>query len=160
MSISPWALRNILDNHQRFTKAGLKVFLRIQSTADTDQDAKFQTFGYIWAPTGSQQTGFDDVLIQPPPDVMAVSQRTIGLSANKLRFGAHKFVISHTFIMARMVIRQITDPAGVFTDSQVIGLVHNSRIYSIDTWEPNYAGGGIISWDVVGNALEQTAPST
>ena len=155
MSISPWALRRILDTTLKVTKPGLPTFLRIQNIDDSQKD--YTKFGFIWTPTqpdDQADTGFTDLQIAPPPDVSPVSMHNIGILGTRLQFGAHKFMISHTFVINQMNLNSLTDPYQVWRAKNIIGIVYNQRIFSLESIVPITAGADIISWDIVGNMIE------
>lgn len=156
---SAWALRHILDANLKFTKAGLKTFLRVENANDDDKE--YPKFGFQRnVDPATTSSGFTDVEITPWPAVEAMSLHNIGLNAGKLDFGSHSFLISHTFVLKRMKQLGITEPQEVFVGPSVIGLFYNGRLYSIVSYVPETAGGGIVSWTVLGNAMEVAAPTT
>lgn len=152
MAFSPWAMRNLLDNHQRATHPGLTVYLRVENAVDDEEE--FVTYGFQVAVTGSELAGTSDIEIEPPPDVQALSQRDIGLLGANLKFGAHSFLISHTWVLKRMEELALTDPRQVFRAANVVGIVYQERLYSIEELKPEDVHNETISWMVLGNALE------
>jgi len=165
---SAWSLRNLLDTNLRVTEPGLSVYLRVANDTvdDTDPNDEFASYGFQICVTGASLTGamipgYGDYLIDPPASVHPLSYRDIGLLGGKLFFGAHSFLISHTWVQSRMALLGLTDPYEVFRAKSVTGLIYNQRLFSIESVTSNDSYGEIISWNVLGNMLEdisQTAP--
>lgn len=149
---SPWMIRRIQDCHLSFTKPGLKVYMRLKNVVDNDMD--YVRLGFQWAPTGTQVVGYTDIQISPPPDVYAVSSRTIGVSGGRLQFGAHHFVISHTWVMQQMAQRGLSDARAVFREAAVVGLVYDKRLFDITELLPDSMSDQTIRWDITGNMIE------
>jgi len=159
MGFSGWALRNLLDGHQRLTQQGLQVFIRTMNN-DVDDDGvgeagEFVTYGFQLTVTGGVgESGVTDTLINPPPDVQAMTLHNIGMAGGQLRFGAHSFLISHTWVLERMNQLGLTDPYEVFNGEAVVGLMYNTRLFSIESLVANTGAGEIISWLVLANMFE------
>lgn len=144
-------IRFLLDSHQSFVRqSNGPVALRIRNVDTTGQ--AFQELGFQLAPSG--QSGFSDIPINPPPQVTEATSRDIGLAGGKLMFGARKFVISHSFVLAQMKELLLTDPYQVFRRTAVIGIFYDGRLFSIEQLLHEDAGGEIINWIVAGNAQE------
>lgn len=150
---SPWAIRRVQDCHLSFSKPGLKVYLRVKNAEDSSMD--YVRLGFQWSPTGAQATGYTDILIQPPPDVVAVSANMIGVSGGRLTLGANHFIISHTFVLNRMATMGYTDARQVFRDKSVIGFVYDRRIFAIEDLLPDSISDQHIRWDVTANMVEE-----
>jgi hypothetical protein len=150
-------LEMVLDGQLRYTRGGLQCFLRAQNF---QAQGDWQEVGVSFSPTGTAlaQTGFTDILIDPPPAVTAISSRDIGLSGGRLQFGARKFFISNTFVSNMMDKYQITDPYDVFRNwdakTPVIGIVYDNRMFSIVDPVPREIAGERISWTVTANYNE------
>lgn len=114
--------------------------------------------GFVPSVTGVQ-SGFEDILISPPPDVKEISLHNIGLNSAKLRFGARAFLISHTWVLSRMQDAGYSDPMQVFNDPSVVGLYYDSRLFSIESITHEDFGGQPVTWSVVANASEAISPS-
>lgn len=148
--ISPWLLRQAQDAQLKFTEPGMDVYLRIKN--DTESGEEYLEYGFQLSATGlADQPGFRDIKIVPPASVVPVSLRDIGLNQSSLSFGAHRFRISHTFVMSQMMQKGYSDPYEVFTNAEVIGLYFNQRLFSIDSLLPDTVGNEILAWDIVGN---------
>lgn len=156
--ISAWSLRNVLDHHLKFVNAGLKVYLRKQNVVDSNE--QYAKMGFLRTGQSPSTSGFTDTEIDPQPDAQAMSFHDIGVNGGRLNFGAHKFLISHTFVLAQMALISTSDPYQVFRADNVMGIYYNNRLFSIDSITPVVAGGEIISWDLVGNAVETESPAT
>lgn len=150
--------RFLLDQQQRFTRAGLPVFLRIKNFDDAGEE--YVKLGFQYSPTGGQQTGFDDVPITPPPEVREVSLHNIGLNQTRLRFGAKYFVISHSFVLIQMNKMQVTDPYKVWDNPRLVGLLYQNQLFEIVSPTHEDVAGEIVSWTLLCNAQERTVVST
>ena len=162
MGFSPWAIRNLLNNHQRVTQQGLKVYLRVQNAVLPDNNSgnyEYATYGFQLSATGSL-TGFQDIEITPPPDVTALSLHNIGLNAGELNFGAHTFVISHTWVAERMNQLGLTDPYDVFQASTTIGLIYNGRLFAPEDIQCSAMNDEIISWQLTCNQVQNIVSPT
>ena len=155
-------LEMLLDGQLRFTRGGLQCFLRAQNFAN---QGDFQEVGVPFAPTGTDaaQTGYTDILIDPPPAVTAISTHDIGLSGGKLMFGARKFLISDTFVSNMMQqYPGIVDPYDVFRNwdgqTPVIGIIYDNRMFSIEDIMPRELAGQRISWTIKANYIETFIP--
>lgn len=148
--ISPWFLRQAQDAQLFVTAPGMDVYLRIKNDSEVGQE--YLEYGFQLSVTGlADQPGFRDIKIVPPVSVQQVSLHDIGLNQASLSFGAHKFRISHTFVMSQMQQKGYSDPYEVFTNAEVIGLYYNQRLFSIDSILPETVGNEAIHWDIVGN---------
>lgn len=157
----------LFDNQQRFTRAGLPVYLRIQNFLD---QGSYLEVGVPYAPTGTAafNTGYTDILVDPPPAVQDVSLHNIGLLASRLNFGSRIFIISNTFVVKQQTDNYILDPYDVFrdrTDSRdnsqykVVGILYNDRMFSIESITHKEVAGQTINWKLVCNALEKISDS-
>src|SRR3954468_10870516 len=92
-------IRMLLDGQYRFSRAGLQVYMRIQNFPS---DGGFQELGAPFTPSDANpaNTGYTDILIDPPPQVNDVSMHNVGMSGGKLLMGARYFTISHSFVLA------------------------------------------------------------
>jgi hypothetical protein len=144
-------VRFLQDAHMRFFQGGLQVYLRVKNFDDSQAD--FVRLGFQYSPTG-QPSGFTDVLITPPPQVVDVSLHNISVSQGRLLFGARHFYISHTFVRQRMATQGYTDPYKVFRDPLVVGLYYNQRLFSIESLTHQEMSGETVYWDAVCNGQE------
>ena len=155
-------MRMVLDANLLATRSGLRTYLRIKSNDETS--SVFVQLGFSISVTGSvADAGFQDVLVTPPADVRPVSMHNIGMSGGRLSFGAHRFLISHTFVLNLMRQRGFSDPYTVFRSPDVLGLFYESppgagRLFSIEDLTPSAVGADIVSWSILGNALERAVP--
>lgn len=151
----------MLDSQQQFVRAGLPVFLRVSNYTEDEAGDTIQV-GVYFAPTGTADTGFNDILIQPQPWVQDVSLQNIGLNAARLQFGARIFKISNTFVkqqlqLSNMIAANITDPYAVFRGrdgKRCLGLYYNSRLFSIESITHQEVAGVTTLWKLVCNAHE------
>ena len=156
----------LFDNQQRFTRAGLPVYLRVRNFEDTGD---YLEVGVPYAPSGTAafNTGYTDILIDPPPSVQDVSLHNIGILSGRLSFGSRIFIVSHTFVLNQMNEYGIEDPYEVWrdrTDKQgkkfkVVGILYNSRLFDIVSPTHKEVSGQTINWKIVGNALENVSDS-
>jgi hypothetical protein len=145
-------IRFLLDQHQRWTRAGLPVYLRVKNFDDSGDE--YVKLGFQIAPTGGQITGFDDILIQPPPEVREVSMHNIGLNQSRLRFGAKYFIISHSFVLKRMQDTEYMDASQVWSDPSLVGLLYDNRLFEIVSINHDETAGETISWTLVCNGSD------
>lgn len=151
----------LFDAHQKFVRAGTPVYLRVKNFTETGD---YLEVGVPYAPTGVAQaeTGYTDILIDPPPSVQDVSLHNIGLLAARLNFGSRIFLISNTWVQQQLALLRITDPLQVFRardGKQVVGIFHAKKIYSIESITHTTVSGMPIVWRVVGNMLELESDS-
>jgi hypothetical protein len=157
--------RMLFDAQQRFVRSGQQVYLRVKNFSETqsgtDQPLDYLEVGVPFAATGTD-LGYKDLLIKPPPGVQDISLHDIGVFGGRLNFGSRVFWVSHTFVLAQMSEFSITDPREVFRNRDgkpAVGLFYDSRLFSIEDIQQRVAGGEIIRWKVLGNALEATTSS-
>lgn len=154
-------LQFVLDTQQRFVRAGLPCYLRVANFTEDEEGSAVET-GVYFAPTGTYDTGFTDIPIDPPPYVADLSLHNIGLNAARLQFGARIFKISNTFVAAQLALDSfveagITDPYAVFRKRDghsCIGLYYNGRLFSIESITHSEVAGQTIMWKLVCNAHE------
>ena len=145
-----WAV----DQQLRWQRTSHPVYLRIRNFPDLQQQS-FSQIGFAIAPTGTSQVGTTDILIDPPASTKMVSTHNIGQSEGKLRFGARTFYISHSFVINQLAAQGIigTDD-NVWRGPQVVGLVLDSLLFSIEVIDHEEIAGQTIAWHLTANALE------
>lgn len=153
----------LLDSHQKFVRAGKPIWLRVKNFED---EGDYIEVGVPYVPTGgpaTAQTGYTDILIDPPPDVKGVSLHNIGLNSGRLQFGATQFIVSNSFVDAQLAkYREITDPIEVFRNRDgyaAIGIFYFNRLYSIESITHKEVSGQTIVWYLICNALETVSDS-
>lgn len=162
----------IFDQHQRFVRSGLIVYLRVKNFPEGSQNLEVGVPVAAASPTA----GYTDFRIDPPPNVQDISMHNLGMAAQagvRLNFGSKIFTISNTWVEAQIVGIEkdfgdvITDPYDIFRtrggNGNVVGLVYQGRMHDISAITTRQAAGGTISWKIVGNAHEQPltdAPET
>jgi hypothetical protein len=149
-------MRMMVDGQQRFTRAGLEVYLRIQNFEDVGD---FQEMGIPQAPTISSGAGFTDLLIDPPPQVIDISMHDIGMSGGRLLIGARAFIISHSFVIKiRQQNPDIPDDIAVWsafgTNTAVVGILYENRMHDIVLYTHKEIGGETVSWKLTCNRLD------
>lgn len=153
---SAWGLRSLADTFLRYYQPGLACYLRMQ-TVDA-AGVSYGQIGFMPAVTGAL-SGFQDIPVDPPPDVQEVSLHNIGIMGGRLQFGARRFLISNLFVLNQMAVRNLSDPYQVFRDPLVVGLYYNSRLFSIESITHEDVGGETTLWSLVANSSELSSPS-
>lgn len=156
--------RMLFDAQQRFTRSGLKVYLRVRDWLEQEDDGTASDYlevGVPFSPTGAAavESGYVDILIDPPPNVVPISMHNIGIMGGQIRFGSKMFWVSHTFVRSQMQALNIQDgdEENVFYDrdgKKAIGIYYDGSLYEIVNPTPHVAGGEIISWKVIGNLVD------
>lgn len=147
-------LRFIVDDQQRFLRAGLEVFLRVQNFPNKGDS---QEMGLSFPDT--QNVGYTDILIDPPPQVTDVSMHNIGMSGGKLNIGARNFQVSHTFVLnQRDKNPNIPDDVSVWFNrdgsTPVIGIVYENRMHNIVYYTHKEIAGETVSWRLTCNRVD------
>lgn len=151
----------VFDRHQDFVKAGLPVYLRVANFTKADEGDSFEV-GVPFSPSGTYDTDFTDILIQPPPYVKDMSSHDLGFYGGRYNVGTRIFKISNTFVQLQLKqdsfkAANVTDPYEVFRNRDgkaAIGIYYNSRLFSIGDITHNEVAGGTITWKVIGAAEE------
>jgi len=153
---SAWGIRSLADTYFRYWGPGLPTYLRFQNV--DVRSADYSKIGFMPPVTGAV-SGISDWLITPQPDVSEISIHNIGIMGGRLNFGARRFVISHTFVLAEISRRNLdsSDPYYVFRDPAVLGIYYNHRLYSIETIMHEEYGTDITLWNLVCNAVQNPA---
>lgn len=148
----------LLDAQSRFIREGEQAFLRLQNFPN---EGDFQEVGVPYAPSGTNaaQTGFTDILIDPPPETTDTPDKDLGLPGGKLMFGARKFLVSYTFIRnMRDQYPALTDDPKVWRQwdgkTPVIGIVYSNELFSIESVTSRELGGQIISYTLNCTSIE------
>lgn len=145
--------QRLIDSNQRFMRGGGPVYLRLRNFPDIQEDA-FAQLGFAIAPTGTELVGTTDVLIDPPCSVEPVSVRDIGRSMGKLRFGARVFTVSGSFVDAQVSAQGLCDQALVWRGSNVVGLVTDNLLFSIEDVVHKELAGKTVLWLLTCNSNE------
>jgi hypothetical protein len=146
-------VQRLVDAHLRFVRAAAPVCLRLRNFPDV-QEYPWSQLGFAIAPTGTLETGTTDIVICPPPAIRMISVHNIGQSMGKLRFGARMFFISATFVENQMREQGLTDQTLVWRGSNVVGLVTDGLLFSIEDVAHEEVGGRTIAWTLMCNAGE------
>ena len=145
-------VRRLLDAQQKFTRAGLPTYLRLKNFSPIQ--------GQTWAQMGFRitpsigATGTVDIVIDPQPSVVNMSLHNIGQSMGKLRLGAKRFLISSTFSDKIAKQYSLSNERQVWEGANVVGLVYDGLLHSIEDIQPEQAAGKTISWILICNANE------
>ena len=154
-----WGIRNVVDAKLNYVRNSNAVYLRTKNPAVTVSDPTLSKLGFcvpimdLNSPANTESPILDTE-IWPSPIVSTVSMREVNASNGKILFGARRFEVSHTWVLAYAQANNITDPAQVFEGSQALGLVTDNRLFSIVNVQPTEGGGGIIMWSLTANATE------
>lgn len=113
----------------------------------------------MWVTNDPSQTlndakGVTDILIDPPPSITMTSSRNILASQGKLRFGARDVRISATFTDAQVKDRALANQALVWRGPEVVGLVTENLLLSIESVIHEELAGKTVQWFLQCNALE------
>jgi hypothetical protein len=151
--------RMLLDGQQRFVASAKQVFLRLQNFQNS---GPYLEVGVPFAPTGTAlaQSGFTDLLIDPPPEMRDISMHNIGLLAGRLNFGDKTMTVSHTFVLNIMQqYPAILDSYDVWRNwdgnTPVVGIVYQNRMWAIESITNFQLAGETISWKLILKGLEQ-----
>lgn len=163
MSAASYGLRMLLNAHQSFTKSGLPVYLRVKNFIEDMTDGSPETYievGMPYAPSGSDalDTGIVDILIEPQPAVQDISLHNLALFGTRLNFGSCIFYISHTWVDKQAQELNLHDHREVFRNRdghKAVGLIHDGRLFSIESITHAEGFGEHVGWKIVGNAHEQ-----
>lgn len=148
---STWGLRSLTDGFLRYFQPGLPVYLRQQYI--TNQPNDYSALGFMPSVSGGQG-GYNDTLIDPPPDVQELSLHNIGIMGGRLQFGAKMFLVSDTFVENQMDSQQYTDPLSVWRDPSVVGIIYGDRLFAIESITHEDVGGATTLWKLICNAAE------
>jgi len=147
-----FGFQRLIDAQQRYMRCGQPVYLRLRNFPDARTLASAQ-LGFSVSPTGSNK-GTTDVLIDPPPSVVNVSVHNIGQSMGKLRFGARIFRVSATFVERQMETRGLDNADLVWRSADVVGLVCDNLLYSLEDIQNSVVGERAIYWQLTCNCNE------
>lgn len=149
-----YGFQRLIDSHQRYMRAGSTVYLRLKNFPDTQEDL-YSELGFMASPSGnSELLGTTDIEISPPCSVEPVSVHNIGQSMGKLRFGAKVFVVSATFVDAQVAEQGLSDQSLVWRGSNVVGLVADNQLFSIEDVVKKEIAGKTVVWILTCNAAE------
>lgn len=146
-----YGAQRLVDAQQRFIRSGLPVYLRLREFTVVGNEEALQ-LGFRTQVPGSG--GISDVLIAPPPSTSAVSVHNIGQSNGKLRFGARIFGISATFTEKQVTARSLANQELVWRAKDVVGLVTEGLLFSIEDIKHRDVAGRIVMWFLTCNANE------
>lgn len=144
-------IQRLQDALQGYVRATTPVYLRERKFAPVI-NTQWAQVGFRIAPTGGEQTGTEDFEIMPAPSMMTMSLHNIGMSGGKLRFGAKQFLISASWVRQRQAATGVPNPKNVFDGQQVLGIVNEGMLYSIEDIQHEVAAGTITSWILVCNS--------
>jgi hypothetical protein len=146
----------LIDANLRFVRSGHPCYLRLRNFPD-QQNKPYSQLGFSVSPSGNAlgQTGYQDVLISPPPSVIPSPSKNVGRDMGKLRFGSTIFGISHTFIAAQAAAMGITeDKYDVWLSTYVLGIYYEHTLFSIDSIKRRVVGSQTIFWNILASSNE------
>lgn len=156
----------VFDAALRYTRSDLTCYLRLQNFPSSGD---YIEVGMQYTPSGTSQaaasqSGFTDIVIDPPPSTEIMSVHNIGLYGQRFNFGSREFLISNTFVEEMQQQYDITDPYDVFRNwdgtpqvptTPVIGVIYENKIFTIEEVIPHAVGGHNVSWKLLCNFPEQ-----
>lgn len=159
----------LMDQHQRFVRSGLLVYLRVKNFQESTPETPVVTLEVgVPVPDTAGDGGYTDITIQPPPNVTDISMHNLGMAAQagvRLNFGSKIFTISDSFVQSQMAMIEqefgvtIEDPIDIFRTrggtGNALGLVYQGRMHEILYPRSRQVSGQTISWQITGNAIEQ-----
>ena len=98
--------------------------------------------------------GTTDILITPPPNIEMVSTHNIGQSMGKLRFGARIVTVSQGFVAQQVSAQNLPDQNLVWRGPQVVGLVSENLLFSIEDVNHSELTGNTVFWYLTCNVSE------
>lgn len=146
----------LVDAQQRFVRAGAPVYLRVKNF---EEEGDYLEVGVPFVPSGVEaaESGYTDILIDPPPSVQDVSMHNIGILAGRLNFGSKIFLVSNTWVEAQKAVLGISDSNAVFRardGNQAIGIFYGKKMFSIESLTHTTVSATTILWKLIGNSLE------
>jgi hypothetical protein len=150
-----YAVQHLIDTQLNYVRGAHTVSLRLRNFPDL-QDQRWAQLGFGISPTGASGSlaGTTDVPVAPPPGVIPVSIHNIGQSMGKLRFGARTFFVSASFVESQMVARSLSNQDLVWRNPDVVGLVLDGQLFSIESIAHVETAGHTISWELTCNSTE------
>lgn len=150
MSLASMGYQGLLDATSTFFGGQGDVYYRTQNFPPEQNDAV-----EIGLPVPNPAAGTTDTPICPTPDVVEATLRNISdavIAGVNILEGSQIFNISQTWVQQIQQARNYELPEQVFNDPTVVGLIYNSKLYSIVSYKPSYVFGSISVWTVIGNA--------
>jgi hypothetical protein len=154
-----FGLRSLADTVFRFFQPGMPCYLRVEKSVPEKIPALSSAAQLGFQITADPTVaGFDDILIDPPPEVVEKDFKEIGLTLARLRVRDKVFTISHTFVLKEMARRRLTDMLDVWSATAVIGLFYDGRVMAIKSATHEDLAGQPVFWKVVGTAVGGPTP--
>jgi hypothetical protein len=151
--------QRLVDAQMRYVRNAHTVYLRLRNFPDLQQVSQAVQLGFALTPSGAgTNIGTQDIQIDPPPSVKMISIHNIGQSMGKLRFGARQFLISATFVERQVAQQGLTDQDLVFRGPNVVGLVVDNQLFSIENIAHEELAGHTVVWTLTCNAAETINP--
>ena len=147
-----FGVQRLIDSNLQYARVGFPVYLRLRNFPDL-QSNQFAQMGFAISPSGTA-VGTTDILIAPPPSQSIVSVHNVGMSEGKLRFGARTFFISQAFVTTQVQAQSLSDQNLVWRGSNVVGLVTENLLWSIENIDHGEIAGQTVSWSLTCNSNE------
>jgi hypothetical protein len=152
-----FGFQRLLDTQLNYLQTGHPVYYRVRNFPDI-QNQEYAQLGFSISPSGTP-VGTTDTLILPPPAVSPISMHSIGMSMGRLRFGAKSFEISASWVdqQVRLAGGTVNDPTSqdlIFRGPNVVGLVCDNLLWSIELPTHFELGGKTVAWILQCNANE------
>jgi hypothetical protein len=145
-------LQRLQDARMRYLRTSCPTWIRYKNFGDV-RNQQWAQLGFQITPNPADApVGTTDVFIDPWPCHNTMSLHNIGMSGGKLRFGAVQFFISATFITQQAALLGLPDPYQVW--EQVLGLVSENVLFSIEDIQHEDVSGQILNWIIVCNRNE------
>lgn len=156
-----YAVQHLIDTQLNWTRAAHPVYLRLRNFVDFETSLA-GGMGFAISPSGADtfNSGTTDILISPPPAITPISVHNIGQSVGKLRFGAKMFLISATFVEKQVSEQSLANQDLVWRGQNVVGLVNDSQLFSIEDVKKKEAAGRTVAWVLTCNSAEPMVATT
>ena len=165
-----YGIRRLLDQGQRYLRAGLPAYLRVKNYLD---DPSYSALGLTFTPPSPSgmllPTGTTDIAIDPPPSIGVKSMTSIAFAQQagvELRAGARNCIVSHSWVRAQMVAPwflqavqwypqyDVNDPESVWRVGVVVGIVTDKLLLEIMDISHEDAYGEPMEWHLICNASQ------
>ena len=147
-----YGIQRLLDANQRFGRPQHPVYYRYRKYVDA-QRTMAAGMGFVVSASGAQ-TGYQDILVDPPCSSSAVSAHQVAMSQGRLRLDSRLFIVSATFVDAQVKALGLTDQRDFWNGGQCMGLFTENMLFTIESVLSQEVAGKTVVWEVMGNAPE------